>query len=134
MSSHFGVLNVTFEDILLINSVVLYLRLKLHLLCGCLQWSSRSSHSQMFFKIGLRKNFTNFTGKDLCWSLFLITLQTLRPFYQKETPTQVVSCKICENFKIIFFYRTLPVAASGADSIQLPFIKIHPVCQRMSHV
>ena len=25
---------------------------------------------QMFFKIGVLKNFANFTGKILCWSLF----------------------------------------------------------------
>ena len=30
-------------------------------------------------KIGVRKNFANFTGKHLCWSLFLINLQALRP-------------------------------------------------------
>ena len=37
---------------------------------------SRSSRSQMFFKIGLLQNFSNFTGKHLGWSLFLIKLQT----------------------------------------------------------
>ena len=35
----------------------------------------RSSRSQKFFKIGVLKNFTNFTGKHLCWNLFLIKLQ-----------------------------------------------------------
>ena len=30
----------------------------------------RSSRSQIFFKIGVLKNFANFTGKHLCWSLF----------------------------------------------------------------
>ena len=29
----------------------------------------RSSRSQMFFKIGVLKNFAIFTGKHLCWSL-----------------------------------------------------------------
>ena len=28
----------------------------------------RSSRSHMFFKIGILKNFANFTGKHLCWS------------------------------------------------------------------
>ena len=36
----------------------------------------RSSLSQMFFKIGILKYFTNFTGKHLCWSLFLIKLSS----------------------------------------------------------
>ena len=30
----------------------------------------RSSRSQIFFKIGVLKNFANFTGKHQCWSLF----------------------------------------------------------------
>ena len=34
----------------------------------------RNSRSQMFFKIGILKNFANFTAKHLCWSLFLIKL------------------------------------------------------------
>ena len=38
-----------------------------------------SSRPQMFFKIEVLKNFANFTGKHLCWSLFLIKLQALRP-------------------------------------------------------
>ena len=28
------------------------------------------SQSQMFFKLGVLKNFANFIGKHLCWSLF----------------------------------------------------------------
>ena len=36
----------------------------------------RISRSQMFFKIGILKNFANFKRKHLCWSLFLIKLQT----------------------------------------------------------
>ena len=34
--------------------------------------SLRSSRSQMLFKVDALKNFANFTGKYLCWSLFLI--------------------------------------------------------------
>ena len=30
-------------------------------------------------KIDVLKNFPNFTGKHLCWSLFLIKLQALKP-------------------------------------------------------
>ena len=40
----------------------------------------RSSRSQMFFKIGALKNFAIFTGKHLCWSLFLIKLQAFTCF------------------------------------------------------
>ena len=40
---------------------------------------ARGSRSQMFFKIGVLKNLANFTGKQLCWSLFLIELEAARP-------------------------------------------------------
>ena len=39
-----------------------------------IQKNSRNSHSQMFFKIRVLKNFTMFTRNRLCWSLFLIKL------------------------------------------------------------
>ena len=35
---------------------------------------NRSRRSQIFVKIGVLKNFANFAGKHLCWSLFLINL------------------------------------------------------------
>ena len=41
--------------------------------------SFKSSRLQMFFKIGVLKNFTMFKGKHLCWSYFLIQLQGWRP-------------------------------------------------------
>ena len=50
----------------------------------------RSSRSAMFFKIGILKNFSNFTGKHLLESLF-----------NKVAELQA------------FFHRTPPVAASG---------------------
>ena len=37
---------------------------------------SRSSLPQVFFKIDVLKNLANFKGKHLCWSIFLIKLQT----------------------------------------------------------
>ena len=33
----------------------------------------------VFYEKGILKNFANFTGKHLCWSLFLINLQAFRP-------------------------------------------------------
>ena len=35
----------------------------------------KSTRSQMFLKIGVPKNFINFTGRHLRWSRFLIKLQ-----------------------------------------------------------
>ena len=39
----------------------------------------RSSRLEMFFKIGVLKNFAMFTGNHLCWNFFLIKLQPWRP-------------------------------------------------------
>ena len=38
-----------------------------------------SSRSQMFFKVGVLKNFAKYTRKYLNRSLFLIKLQAIRP-------------------------------------------------------
>ena len=62
-----------------------------------------SSCTQMFFKIGVLENFTNFTGKHLCWSIFFNKVASLRPeTLLKETPTQRFSCEISEIFKKTF--------------------------------
>ena len=56
----------------------------------------RNSHSQMF---------QNFTGKHLCWSLFLIKLQTRTPFFYR-TPL-VAASKLC--FRPVFFQLNRPI-------------------------
>ena len=56
----------------------------------------RSNRSLIFFKIGLLKNFANFTEKHLWWSLFLIKII-------KQTPTEVFSREILKIFINIFF-------------------------------
>ena len=62
-------------------------------------------------KKGALRNFTKFTGKHLCQSLFF------RPeacnFIKKEALAQVFSCEFCEIFKNTFFQRTPPVATSA---------------------
>ena len=60
----------------------------------------------MFFKIGVLKNFVNFTGKHLCWSLFLIK------------SAKVFSYEIYKIFKNTFFDRAPPVAASALYKIE----------------
>ena len=57
-----------------------------------------------FVKKSVLKNFANFTGKNLCWCLFLMKLQVLSPAtLLKETPTQVFFCELWEIFKKNFF-------------------------------
>ena len=58
-------------------------------------------------KKGIFKNFANFTGKHLWWSLLLIKLQAIR-----KTPTRVLSCNICEIFKNNYFEEHLRTTAS----------------------
>ena len=72
--------------------------------------TSRSSLSQMFFRIGVLKNFANFIGKHQCWSIFSIKLQTWTLL--KIDSTRVFSCEIYNIFQNTFFYRAPPVAAS----------------------
>ena len=73
----------------------------------------RSSRWQMFFKIGVLKNFAIFTRKHLCCSRFVIKWKAFRSAtLLKETPRQVFSYEYCEIFKNRFFYRTPLVAAS----------------------
>ena len=44
-----------------------------------LRYLLRSSHQMCSVKISVLKNLTIFMGKDLCWSLFLMNLQSFRP-------------------------------------------------------
>ena len=47
---------------------------------------------------GVLKNFVIFTGKHLCWRLFLIKLQACK-FIEKRTPTLVFSFACYESFQ-----------------------------------
>ena len=38
----------------------------------------------MFFKIGVLKNFAIFTGKHLCWSLFLVKMQAWKRYFCRQ--------------------------------------------------
>ena len=57
----------------------------------------------MFFKIAVLKNFTIYTGKHLCWSLFLIELQASGTATLLKRVQQVFSWEYCEIFKNSFF-------------------------------
>ena len=63
-----------------------------------------SSHWRFSLKQGAFENFASFTGKNLCWSLFLIKLQFWRPATLLEkTLTLVLSCETCKLFKNNYF-------------------------------
>ena len=64
----------------------------------------------MFCENGVLRNLTQFTGKQLCQSLFLN-----KAVKKKETLTQVFSCELCEIFTNTFSYWTPLVAASDTQ-------------------
>ena len=70
----------------------------------------KNSRSRMIFKIGVINYFAIFTEKDLCWSLFLIKSQALRPAtLLKKRFQQMFSYEYCQIFKDSFFCRTPPL-------------------------
>ena len=79
----------------------------------------KSSRPEMFCKKGVLRNFTNFTGKYLCQSLFLKKVPGLRDSgtIKKETLAQLFSCKFCEISKNTLLQRTPRMAASVTKAI-----------------
>ena len=77
-------------------------------------WNKKGAQKQPFadvFQKRCSENYAIFTGKCLCWSLFLIKLQAYN-FIKKEIPTQEFSYEYCKIFKKVL-YKTLPVATFG---------------------
>ena len=73
----------------------------------------RSSRPQVFYKVGVLKNFAKFTGNHHRWSLFNEVVERRRQAYyfiKKETPRQVGICKILKN---TFFIEQLVTTTSG---------------------
>ena len=64
----------------------------------------RSSCLQLFFKIGYPKIFAIFTGKHLCWSLFLMKQPTFRaaPVLKEDSSTGVFLRILQKLFKTAF--------------------------------
>ena len=60
----------------------------------------KSSHQRFFMKKAVLKNLVIFTGKQLCWSLFLIKLLAFRLLF----------CENCKNLKNIYFKKHLRTA------------------------
>ena len=62
----------------------------------------KSNCREVFCKESVLQTFTKFTGKQLCWSLFLNRVAGLRHFkaynfIKKETPTQLLSCEFYKS-------------------------------------
>ena len=82
----------------------------------------RSSRSRLLFKISVLKNFANFTGKHLCWSVFSIKLQiwrlanllwrdtntgAMKKKLQKQSFADVLQNRCSKKFRK--FHRKIPV-------------------------
>ena len=67
-----------------------------------------NSRSQMFSKAGVLKNFIIFTGKNLCWSLFLIKFQDWRPtfLFKKRLQRRCFSVNIAKFLRTAFLLKT----------------------------
>ena len=73
----------------------------------------RSSCPDVFCEKNVLRNFTKFTGKHLCQSLFFNKVaDSACNFIKKETLAQAFSYEFCEVSKNTFFYRTPLLAAS----------------------
>ena len=78
----------------------------------CVKFAGWEAAVRMFLKIGVFKNFSIFTGKQLCWSVFLIKLQAWRPETLLTRDSNTGSFLwILLNVYEQLFYRTPPVAA-----------------------
>ena len=74
---------------------------------------TRSSHSEVFCKNDVLRNFPKFIGKHLCQSLiFNKVADQACNFIKNETLAQVFSCEFCKISKSTFSYRIPPVAAA----------------------
>ena len=75
----------------------------------------RSSQLRCSMKKGVLRNFSRFTGKYLCQSLFLNKVTGLGPhFIKKETLAQGFSCEFWEISKNNFFTEHVWVTPSGS--------------------
>ena len=87
------------------------------------------------------KTFTKLAGKNLCQTLFFDKVAGLKILQnsQKKHLCQsrfclffhkvaglIFSCELCEIFENIFFYRTIPVAASEAPSQKFDRVLYNP--------
>ena len=69
----------------------------------------------MFCKIAVLKNFADFTGKYLCWSIFPIKLQASCNFIETILQRRCFPVKFARFLGTLFFNNTTPAAASEAE-------------------
>ena len=86
----------------------------------------RISHQRCSVRKSVLRNFTKFTGKHLCQSLFFNKVTGLAcNFIQKETLAQVLFCEFCEISKSAFLTEHVRVTASVSCYIILRSSRRH---------
>ena len=84
--------------------------------------SWKSNRPEVFCKKGVLRNFSKFTGKHLCLSLFFNKVAGLR---QKETLAQVFFCEFCKISQNTFFTEHLWATTSVLDNSHNSQIKFN---------
>ena len=89
------------ENVLLYSIPMLFVMLLAHVGQGS------NSRSHMSSKTGALKNFAISTGKNLCWSLFLIKFQDWRPafLFKKRLQLRCSSVNIVKSLRSVFYWR-----------------------------
>ena len=89
------------------NLVKVHLRKVAEATCTCFTVMTlhSSSHKRCSIKIAILKIFAIFTGKHLCWNLFLIKLQDWRPtnLLKRDSNTGVFLWKLLNFLKQLFW-------------------------------
>ena len=86
----------------------------------------RSNHRRCSIRKGVLRNFTKFTGKHLCQSLFYRnSVPETCNFIKKETLAQVFSCEFCEISKNTIFIEHLRATVSGFSNFIVKLSVIH---------
>ena len=79
-------------------------------------WKQQKQSSEVCYKKVVFRNFTKFTRKHLCQSLFFNKAASLRPATLfKKRLAQVFSCEFCEIFKNTIFTAALKIALKFTD-------------------
>ena len=67
--------------------------------------NDKEQPTEVFYKKAVFKKSSILTGKQLCWSLFLVKLQAIRSVtLLKEILTQVFVCEYCKIFMTALWY------------------------------
>ena len=97
---------------------------------------TRQSHRRCSVKRGVLKNFANFTGKHLCWRLFLTMLQSFSPAtFLKRDSNPGVLLRSLEHFQNTYSEEPLRTTASvsrfasSALNVRTSFLTLCAECQ-----